>query len=253
MFSEAVLEKLGAYVYRLIDPRTRETFYVGKGTGQRVFSHLQLEIGEANQLGTAIDEASGRLGRIREIFADGLTPQIVIHRHGMSDEVALHVEASLIDVFSQLTNIQAGHGSGSFGPQTVGELEEKYSLRPTPLTRADLRFLLVFVNKQWQPEMTPDQVYYAAHFAWGVNKQRAEACNYILAVSRGIVRGCFIATEWLKADQQGFPDRKPVPGRLGFIGEPATDVWDQYVPTRVPDEAMPQGQGPTSFCYWPRR
>ena len=30
-FSEAVCHELGNYVYRLIDPRNGETFYVGKG------------------------------------------------------------------------------------------------------------------------------------------------------------------------------------------------------------------------------
>lgn len=252
MFSQSVLEKLGAYVYRLIDPRTEETFYVGKGTGQRVFAHLQLHTKEANRQGTEIDEITGKLGRIRQIIADGLTPRVIVHRHNMTDEVALHVEASLIDVYPSLTNIQPGRGSGSYGPLTVAELEEKYALQPTPLS-ANQRFLLVFVNKKWQPGMTQHQVYQATQYAWGVNKASAEACHYVLAISRGIVRGCFKANAWFDATPAHFPGREPIPGRLGFIGEPAADVWDTFVPTLVPEEAMPQGRGPTSFCYWPRR
>ena len=38
-FSAGVDEKIGNYVYRLIDPRNGETFYVGKGKGNRIFSH----------------------------------------------------------------------------------------------------------------------------------------------------------------------------------------------------------------------
>ena len=29
------------YVYRLVDPRTLQTFYVGKGCGDRVFQHVK--------------------------------------------------------------------------------------------------------------------------------------------------------------------------------------------------------------------
>ena len=37
-FSNEVISKLNYYVYRLIDPRNGQTFYVGKGKGNRVFS-----------------------------------------------------------------------------------------------------------------------------------------------------------------------------------------------------------------------
>lgn len=40
-FSEEVSNRLGNYVYRLIDPRNEETFYVGKGKGNRVFNHAE--------------------------------------------------------------------------------------------------------------------------------------------------------------------------------------------------------------------
>ena len=38
-FSDEVSKKLGYYVYRLIDPRNGDTFYVGKGIGNRIFAH----------------------------------------------------------------------------------------------------------------------------------------------------------------------------------------------------------------------
>ncbi|MGI9440198.1 MAG: hypothetical protein ACR2OT_04365, partial [Parvibaculales bacterium] len=38
-FPPEVAKQLGYYVYRLIDPRNGETFYVGKGKNDRVFEH----------------------------------------------------------------------------------------------------------------------------------------------------------------------------------------------------------------------
>ena len=39
-FSPGIAEFLGWYVYPLIDPRNGETFYVGKGLGDRLFQHV---------------------------------------------------------------------------------------------------------------------------------------------------------------------------------------------------------------------
>jgi hypothetical protein len=42
-FPSDVADKLRTYVYRLIDPRNGETFYVGKEQGNRVFAHIRAE------------------------------------------------------------------------------------------------------------------------------------------------------------------------------------------------------------------
>jgi len=40
-FPPEVIKELDYYVYRLIDPRNGETFYVGKGKDNRIFEHLK--------------------------------------------------------------------------------------------------------------------------------------------------------------------------------------------------------------------
>src|SRR5207302_11488149 len=94
MFSPEVIEKLQHYVYRLIDPRNGETFYVGKGVGNRVFEHARGERGLSEDA-----ELSEKLTRIRRIRRDGFEVAHVIHRHGLGQETAFEVEAALIDAY----------------------------------------------------------------------------------------------------------------------------------------------------------
>ena len=48
-FSEKSLLSLGDYyVYGLVDPRTSQFFYIGKGTGNRIFEHEMESIESPN-------------------------------------------------------------------------------------------------------------------------------------------------------------------------------------------------------------
>src|SRR5882762_6158867 len=101
-FPLEVERELQTYVYRLIDPRNGETFYVGKGQGDRVFSHIR---GEQKLEGEDLDP---KLERIRAIRLADFEVAHVIHRHGMDDTTAVEVEAALIDAYPGLTNIVGG-------------------------------------------------------------------------------------------------------------------------------------------------
>ncbi len=74
--------RAGHYVYRLIDPRNGETFYVGKGRGNRVFQHVR-----ASDIEGVEDEdaVSLKMSRIRAILGAGLNVIHVIHRHEIPD------------------------------------------------------------------------------------------------------------------------------------------------------------------------
>lgn len=121
-FSSEVAEKLRAYVYRLIDPRNGETFYVGKGNDNRVFAHIREDV-DGN-------DPSSKLQRIRDIHLAGFEVAHVIHRHGMDERTALEVEAALLDAYPGLTNVSGGVGSAAFGAMHAKEIVRRYAAEP---------------------------------------------------------------------------------------------------------------------------
>ena len=93
-FSEKSLLSLGDYyVYGLIDPRTKQIFYIGKGTKNRVFEH------EKESLGSP-DSEKLKLKTIADIKDAGLEVEKVIINSNLTEEEAFAAEASLINAFN---------------------------------------------------------------------------------------------------------------------------------------------------------
>lgn len=231
-FPPEVAARLQTYVYRLIDPRNGETFYVGKGQGNRVFSHIRAE---HNLEG---DEVDNKLRRIREIRLAGFEVAHVIHRHGLDGKTALEVEAALIDAYPGLTNIAGGTGAADFGAMHAKEIIQRYSAEPAEFRH---RALLISVNRS----AAGRSLYDATRYAWKISKAKAKKADVILATMQGLIVGAFIADEWLDATPENFPGRagdEGAPGRLGFVGREAPDDIKQlYIGKRVPDEYRKRG------------
>ena len=87
-FSNKTLEKIGHYVYGLMDPLSKEYFYIGKGSGNRVFSHVRQKIRQKD-----IDPKFDIIERLKEFGG----PEIIILRHGLSEYQALLIESTIID------------------------------------------------------------------------------------------------------------------------------------------------------------
>src|SRR4051812_14405289 len=110
-FPTHIYNQLKYYVYRLIDPRSGETFYIGKGKGNRVFDHAKISREFYKEAEENPESAAGdrKIKTIQEILAIGLEVQHVIHRYGMDEYTALEVEAALIDAYPSAANKVAGH------------------------------------------------------------------------------------------------------------------------------------------------
>lgn len=229
MFTEEIFNKLKTYVYRLIDPRNGETFYVGKGKGNRVFSHIRAE---ENLEG---DDFDNRLKRIREIRLAGFEVAHVIHRHGMDEKTAFEVEADLIDAYPGLTNIASGIGANEYGVMHANEIVRQYSAE-----QAVFKHKALLININISSSQT--SLYEATRRAWKLNKSKAEEAEIVLSTVKGLIVAAFIADKWLDATEENFPSIEDTPGRIGFVGKEASeDVAKLYVGKRVPNKYRKRG------------
>lgn len=229
MFSPEVCQQLKFYVYRLIDPRNGDTFYVGKGKGNRVFQHAAGELPEDSDTDTA------KLARIRQIKLSSFEVQHVIHRHGMDSATAMEVEAALIDAYPGLTNAVAGQGSDAYGVMHAKEIVRRYEANDAEFKH---RVILISVHRT----AADTSLYSATRFAWRIDPRRAEKAEYALPLIQGLIVGAFEPVQWLEATTNNFPGREPMPGRWGFTGNEAPEkVRKLYVGKRVPAQYRRRG------------
>ena len=168
-FSEKSLLSLGDYyVYGLIDPRSKQIFYIGKGTKNRVFEH------EKESLGSP-DSEKLKLKTIADIKNAGFEVEKIIINSNLTEEEAFAAEASLINAFNYvgdagLTNIVAGHHSAE--ALSVDEYERINGA--APLEEKDIRhkILVIKINRLYQRGMDEKVLYDAVRGVWRASKER---------------------------------------------------------------------------------
>ena len=252
-FPAGVAEQLKWYVYRLIDPRNGETFYVGKGRGNRVVEHARGNYSDTTnrEVEEREDETDLKLHRIRDIRTAGLEVGHVVHRHGIErEDVAYEVEAALIDAYPGLTNRVGGHGSGDYGSRHVDEIVRQYAAEEFEVKE---NLMLIYIGRYLHITGDP---YESVRRAWKVDAERARTFRLVLANSNGLVIGAYRPSDWIPASKENFPSLDEVeinpktgnPARWGFYGKPAEDeVWKLYVGKRVPEQYRGK-QNPVQYC-----
>jgi hypothetical protein len=231
MFTKQVADQLKYYVYRLIDPRNGETFYIGKGTGNRVFAHVKGEVGSDG------DALTDKLQRIRDVRVDGFEVAHVIHRHGMDEPTAFEVEAALIDAYPEAINTVGGRASDERGLMHAKQIVERYEAKEAVFEH---RAVLININRSAAEK---DSVYEAVRYAWKIDPKKAGKADVILAVLQGLIIGVFVADRWLAATPANFPGTsKDRPGRWGFEGHEAPEqIAKLYLRRRIPDSMRKRG------------
>jgi hypothetical protein len=231
LFTKSVADAVKRYVYRIIDPRNGETFYVGKGVRNRVFTHAKGEIGADD------DELTAKLQRIREIRLSGFEVGHVIHRHGLDDATAFEVEAALIDAYPEVMNLVGGRDSDARGVMHSKQIIERYE---APVAIFEHRLIIISINRTATERAS---VYEAVRYAWKVDPKKATAAEYVLAVQQGLIVGAYKADRWMEATPVNFPGTSFVRGgRWGFVGRDApTEITRLYVRKRLPDHMRKKG------------
>lgn len=196
-FAPGVAEELDYYVYRLIDPRNGETFYVGKGRGDRVFQHVRAAL----QADSDEDALSLKLKTIRDIIDEGLEVIHVIHRHGLDEATAFEVEAALIDVYPGLTNLQGGHGSFDRGPMNASQINKAYTVQELTQNEMSQAHCVIIRIRSNTVEANGGDIYKTVRYAWRIGaptlkKLHDEPGHLILAVISGIVKGVYQNAKW---------------------------------------------------------
>lgn len=231
MFSQSVIESIGYYVYFLVDPRTNQTFYVGKGTGNRVFAH-------ANAAEKAEEDDSNKIAKINEILAEGKAVKYYILRHGLSESEAFMLESALIDYIGtdRLTNEVSGHNSSLM---TTDEIVTLYEAKEVEITDP---VLLININNLYRRDMTQEEIYNATRVWWKVNLSRCNKAKYVLSVYKGIVRQVYCPQRWYS----GFTEKGQA--RVGFEGVPAEQgIRDKYVNCSVSKYFSKGSQNPVKY------
>ena len=213
-FPPSIQDKIKFYVYLYIDPRTDDIFYVGKGRGNRAFSHLRAKA----------DNEKNR--RIRDIQNDGLQPRIEILVHGLDNDLtARKIEASIIDILGieNLTNIQSGYESREFGRMSTEQLKAIYGATKVIIQEPAI---LININKSFRYGMSPVELYDATRSAWVVGRHR-ERPTLAFAVYQGIVQEVYKIAHWFPNNttfnSRKTPDKNPGDGRWEFVGQIADD------------------------------
>lgn len=220
------------YVYRLIDPRTGHTFYVGKGTGDRVFQHAKAAI----KFKPGEDEGSEKIAHINAIKNDGLEVIHVIHRFGMTENEALEVEAALIDVYAGLANIQSGINPerGMMAAETWRSLQEMEAY-----TEPEADYILIKVRSAVLAENC-NNLYETTRKAWRADLNNAQNYKYVLGAVDGVVKGVFTELTWYNSIEAN---------RIEFTGKECTEDWVKNIlGKKIPEQYRKKGAA-NPFMY----
>lgn len=242
-FGSKTIQAIGYYVYVLVDPIDNVPFYVGKGVGNRVFSHEK----SVNKNGAKADNSKDL--KIHEIIhrTDSRYNHVdhYIVRYGLTSEHALLIESVLIDMFNAkmkidlnpsngLTNVNDGYYSEK-GCITAEALEKSISSAKAVFEKG-VKYLAINLNQSFENE-SDEVIYGRVRSSWILNPARANQADYILATHAGVIIGVYKMNSncWMPVPNQEKMKKK----RYYFDRDESADlshVKDKLIGARLADK-----------------
>lgn len=191
-------DKLGCYVYGLLDPRSQDIFYIGKAGGKdgagnaRPQDHLVKAYAAKKQKTSLLKDK--KLSKIIDINTAGYDVELIIIRRNLNSETAHHVEAALIDLFNleisksradKLTNKVAGHSQQDCGIVTK---ENLFDVVPVPVNPSfDIPHVWLFnIDKAVKSGKDLQE---AVRGHWVINKSHLSKIDSRDEYGVGLIRG----------------------------------------------------------------
>lgn len=191
------------YVYCLVDPRTQQPFYIGKGKGNRIFAHKQAAKSTFRKSGLFDDNETIshlKMNQINEIIKAGYDVLGYIVSHSLTESEAFASENVLINYIKlvqkiPLTNIVNGHGASAM---LVEEIEERFGYSPMDVQEiaTDELILAVKITDAFRLEKDESREYTFYHRDdanlksrtlgnWVIGRDKIQRINYIIGVNTG--------------------------------------------------------------------
>lgn len=223
------------YVYRLIDPRNLQTFYVGKGCGDRVYQHAK----EANKLKFEKGQTTftEKINLINEITSEGKEVICVIHRWGMTEKTAFEVEAALIDAYPGLSNKISGHHSNR-GIIPAEDLQKILNAKEYDDNKIPAEYKYLIIKTSFSAIIANGSLYDATRKAWKRSLNSVRKCRYVLSVINGIVREVYEVkeNEWRMSEEKENKIEFNNEGRVA-----TDDISRQLIGKRIPAKYRRKG------------
>ena len=181
-FPSNIHKELKNYIYAYYDPTDGNDlpFYIGRGIGNRAFSHLK-------------DSHNPEVQKILDKLNDlGTKPLIKIIIHGLNANQAKIAETAAIALLGKdnLANLVKGSRS-KFTNASPREIVDHYNAKDVTIKHK----VIMIIRNPWNPDLPEYEHYDRTRSAWRLGSKK-DLAQYAFLVHQGIVKRIYTVTAW---------------------------------------------------------